>query len=149
MNLILFSFLISLSTFAAEVPVKDNILFAFEKCKSLSVDLNTGLLKENNEKAFDIHCKMKSSDEMEFTCDFFDPGSDQKQSVELLRGGKDKNNVGTLRNAYGTFLRLYFEKSSAQYETSIISDDGRSYGKKVCSGIYILEKEALKKKTKS
>ena len=139
-------FILMTSAFAAEVPFGDNILFAFEKCKTLTVDLKSGTLTEAQVDAFDLHCKVKGKDQMEYTCESFDTGSDKKTGLELLRGGKDKNNIGTLRNAGGGTIRLNVEKNTAQYETLTMDEVGIAYGRKMCVGIYLYEKEALKKK---
>ena len=136
------------SAFAAEVPFGDNILFAFEKCKTLTVDLKSGTLTEAQLDAFDLHCRVRGKDQMEYTCESFDPGSEKKIALELLRGGKDKNNIGTLRNVGGGSIRVNLEKNTAQYETPTMDEVGIAYGRKMCVGIYLYEKEALKKRPK-
>ena len=134
------------SAFAAEVPFGDNILFAFEKCKTLTVDLKAGTLTEVQVDGFDSHCKTQSSDQLEYTCESFDPNSQKKIGLEQLKGGKDKNGIGNLKNAGGGHIRVSLEKNTAQYETPIMDELGRTYGRKMCVGIYLYEKEALKKK---
>jgi hypothetical protein len=139
-------FLLVTSVYAAEIPFGDNILFAFEKCKTLNVDLNAGTLTEVQVDAFDLHCKTQDSDLMNYTCESFDPSSQKKIGLEQLKGGKDKNGIGNLRNAGGGYIRVSLEKNTAQYETPLMDELGRKYGRKMCVGIYLYEKDGLKKK---
>lgn len=121
---------------AAAVPLKDNILFGFEKCKSLSVDLEKGQLKEAVSSSFDVHCKKKG--DMEFTCDFFATGSSKKISQEDFSGGSELG-VAELKDKNNRKIRFLIGKNFASYESGP--------EQKVCIGIYLFEQDALKKKT--
>lgn len=132
-KLILILLLISFAN--ANVPLKDNILFGFEKCKALSVDLENGQLKEALSSSFDLHCKKKGT--LEFSCDYFDTGSNKVLKTEEYTGGSDLG-VGELKNAAGNKIRFLIGKSYASFESAT--------DHKVCIGIYLFEQDALKKK---
>ena len=140
-KLFIASLLIS-SALADEIkPLDDNILFAFDKCKSITVDLNKTVLVEEVTAPFDIHCVNNESDKFQFKCDFFDAGSDKKKSLETLTGGRLVK-MGDLSNKGGTKIAFSFEKGSASFQTPL----EKSHGMKVCAGIFLLEKDAKKRK---
>lgn len=121
----------------AVVPLKDNVLFAFEKCKTLSTDLEKGQLVEAQAPTFDLVCKKREADQLDFTCDFFDPGSTKKIAQEKFSGG---SNLGAaeLKSSAGTKIRFLIGKNFATFEAP-----GEF---KVCVGFYLFEQDALKKK---
>lgn len=123
-------------TFAA-VPLSDNILFAFEKCKSLSVDLEKGQLKEAVSSSFDLHCLRKNENPLEFKCSYFDAGSDKKLKDETFTGGSDLG-VAELKNGSDKRIKFLIGKSFASFEA------GSEL--KLCAGIYLFEKDALKRR---
>lgn len=125
---------LSFSVFSA-VPLKDNILFGFEKCKALSVDLEKGQLKESVSSSFDVHCRKK--DALELDCIFYETGSSKKISQEIFSGGSDLG-VGELKDKEGRKIRFLIGKNYASFESGP--------EQKVCIGIFIFEKEALKAK---
>lgn len=130
-------FFIFLSFQTHAVPLRDNILFAFEKCKTLSVDLEKGQLKESVSPAFDLHCaKIKDAPET-IKCFYFDPGTDKKLGEEIFSGGSELG-VAELKDKKGTKLKFLIGKTFASYENPEEN--------KVCAGIYLFEQEALKKK---
>ena len=118
------------------VPLKDNVLFAFEKCKMLTADLEKGQLKETVESSFDLHCK-KASDR-EYKCEYFEPSSNKKQNTETFTGDSDLG-VAELKSSDGKKLKFLIGKNYAVFES------GPEL--KACVGIYIFEQEALKKKS--
>ncbi len=128
-------FLFSISVASANVPLRDNILFGFEKCKALSVDLENGQLKEAFSSSFDLHCKKKSN--LEFSCNYFETGSSKVLKTEEFSGGSDLG-VAELKNQAGNKIRFLIGKSYASFES--VTDH------KVCIGIYLFEQDALKKK---
>lgn len=139
-------FLLFISAQAAEMnPLNDNILFAFDKCKTISVDLNKTALVETVDPAFDIHCLNNESDKLLFRCDFFDVGSKNKKALEALTGGRD-GKIGQLSNKGGTTITFSLEKGTAAFDSPVASKELAHPARKVCAGIFIFEKEALKKK---
>lgn len=135
--MIIYFFLIfSVLSFSASIPLNDNILFAFEKCKTLSVDLNKGLLKEEIVKGFDVHCQKIINTQFDFDCDFFETSSSQKIERIKFLGGSDLG-VASLVNESHQRINFLIGKNFASFESD--------KEKKVCIGIYIFEKEALKK----
>jgi hypothetical protein len=135
-NINLFLFILVLTPSAWAVPLKDNILFGFEKCKSLSVDLEKGLLKEVPASSFDVHCKKKN--ETDFSCDFFETGSTKSIGLEVFSGGSELG-VAELKDKHQRKLRFLIGKNFASYESGP--------EQKVCIGIYLFEQDALKKKS--
>jgi hypothetical protein len=134
----LISVWILLSGAAHAVPLSDNVLFAFEKCKSLSIDLEKGLLKESPSQAFDLHCQKMPEKATDLKCAFFDQGSTKKLSEEIFTGGSELGEA-ELKDKNQRRIRFLIGKSFASFES------GSEL--KACAGIYIFEKEALKKKT--
>lgn len=118
----------------ANVPLKDNLLFGFEKCKILTVDLQKGQLIEASAPGFDVVCKKKT--DLEFSCDYFDTGSSRVLKTETFKGGSDLG-AGELTSAAGDKLRFLIGKTYAAFEAGP--------EKKVCVGIYLFEQDALKK----
>lgn len=118
------------------VPLKDNLLFAFDKCKSLSVDIEKGQLKETPELPFDLHCK-KTGDR-DFKCDYFEPSSNKKQKEETFTGESDLG-VAELKNSSGKKIKFLIGKNFSSFEAGAEL--------KACVGIYLFEQEALKKKS--
>lgn len=119
------------------VALKDNLLFAFEKCKSLSVDLHKGQLKEAVVSSFDLHCRKSSDKDLELKCEFFETGS-QKKSEEVVFSGGSELGEGELKDKKGRTIKFLIGKGFASFE------DPSAH--KVCVGIFLFEKEALKKK---
>lgn len=132
--IIMLSSLISASI--AGVPIRDNLLFAFDKCKSLSVDVEKGQLKEVPELGFDLHCK--KTGEKEFKCEYFEPSSSKKQKDENFTGESDLG-IAELKNTSGTKIKFLIGKNFASFESASEL--------KACIGIYLFEQEALKKKS--
>lgn len=120
------------------VPLRDNVLFGFEKCKSLSVDLEKGQLKEAVSSSFDLHCKKKEA--LTMSCDFFETGSSKKIEEHTFTGGSDLG-VAELVDGKGRKIRFLIGKNYASYESGP--------EQKVCIGIYLFEKDALKAKSGS
>lgn len=121
-------------------PLSDGILFGFEKCKKLSVDLEVGQLKEEVVSSFDIHCKKTLKDSKELDCIFFDTGSNKKIGQEFFTGGSDLGR-GELTGPTGNKIKFLLGKKYASYESKL--------NEKVCVGIFIFEQDALKKKVSS
>ena len=134
-------FLFSLITHASEVvPIRDNILFAFERCKTLSVNLEKGQLAESMTSSFDLHCKQSSSNALEFVCDTFDTGSSKKLSQSIYTGG---SNLGKaeLIDKEGRKIQFLIGKGFASWQSGV--------DQKVCAGIFIFERDALKQRSSS
>jgi hypothetical protein len=123
----------------AGVPLTDNVLFAFEKCKSLSVDLEKGQLKEAIAPSFDVRCEKVPETKEDLTCSFYDQGSTKALSKEAFTGSSDLG-VAELKDKNGRKMKFLIGKGYASYESGT--------EQKVCIGIYIFEKEALKRKSK-
>lgn len=121
----------------AGVPLTDNILLAFEKCKALSVDLEKGQLKEGPAAAFDVRCEKVPDTKEELLCSFYDPGSNKALSKETFTGSSDLG-VAEIKDKTGKKMKFLIGKSFASYESGP--------EQKVCIGIYIFEKDALKRK---
>lgn len=130
---------ISLPIFAKPVPVKDNILFGFEKCKELSVDLEKGQLIEAKSSSFDLHCKKIPGEDLNFKCGFFETGSSNKFHESIFTGGSSLG-IGELKDADGQKLNFLIGKTFASFESG-------TKGNKVCAGVFIFEKEALRQKS--
>ena len=115
-------------------------MFAFEKCKALSVDLEKGQLKETAAAPpFDLHCARVKEDPAALKCFSFDPGSDKKLSEETFTGGSELG-VAELKDKNGTKIRFLIGKTYASYENLM--------DHKVCVGIYLFEQDAIKKAKK-
>ena len=146
--MLLINFLISLliaPVFASDVqPLGDNILFAFERCQTLSVDLKKAGLQVATVPGFDMHCVMNSSNVLEFKCDYIDVVTNKKMQLEVMSGGKKGSNV-SLMSKGGTTIKFVIGNQNAYYMTAL-TDNESIQGSKVCSGIFLFEKEALKKK---
>jgi len=121
----------------AGVPLTDNVLLAFEKCKSLSVDLEKGQLKEAPAAAFDVRCEKVPDTKEDLLCAFYDQGSSKALSKESFTGSSDLG-VAELKDKTGKKMKFLIGKSYASYESGP--------EQKVCIGIYIFEKDALKRK---
>lgn len=134
---LLFTSILSLPNYTwGGVPLKDNLLFAFEKCKMLAPDVEKGQLKETLESSFDLHCKKSS--ERDFKCDYFEASSNKKQKEETFNGDSDLG-VAELKSADGKKIKFLIGKNFATYES------GPEL--KACVGIYLFEQDALKKKS--
>ena len=123
---------------AGVVALKDNILFAFEKCKALSVDLHKGQLKEAITSSFDLHCRKVPEKPLEMKCEFFETGSSKSTSEALFKGGSELGE-GLLKDESGRKIQFLIGKGFASFESPP--------EQKVCIGIYLFEKDALKKKS--
>lgn len=130
---------ISFSVFAKPVAIKDNILFGFEKCKELNVDLEKGQLIEAKTSSFDLHCKKISGEKFNFKCSFFETGSSNKFHEAIFTGGSNLG-IGELKDNEGQKINFVIGKTFASYESG-------TRGNKVCAGVFIFEKDALKQKT--
>jgi hypothetical protein len=137
--IILFLFYTSL-VFAGSVPIKDNLLFGFEKCKSLSVDLEKGQLKENVSSSFDVHCKKNKNNGLAFNCDFFETGSDKKFLTKEFTGGSDLG-IAELKTNSGEVIEFLIGKKYSSFKSN---KDLRA-----CVGIFLFESEAIKKRSES
>lgn len=126
----------SILTFAEPVPLPDNILFAFEKCKTLSANLEKGQLREEVNPAFDVHCMKEGEKKLELKCSFFEADGNKKLESTVFTGGSDLG-VGELKDPKGRKINFLLGKSFASFDSS---DEH-----KVCVGIHIFEKDALKK----
>gem|GEM_PF-1955736 len=133
---LIFSFGIS----AKPVSLKDNVLFGFEKCKSLSVDLEKGQLKEAISSSFDLHCRKQNPESLEFKCTYFDTGSDKKVNEIAFTGGSNLG-AAVLKDNEGRIIKFLIGKKFASYESQ--SEH------KVCAGIFIFEQDALKQRASS
>lgn len=135
-------FILSSTLFAAAdvVPLKDNILFAFERCKTLSVNLEKGQLAETVTSSFDLHCKQSAEKSLEYTCAIFDTGSSKKLSESVYTGG---SNLGKalLSDKDGREIEFLIGKGFASFKSGP--------EQKVCAGIFIFERDALKQKSSS
>ena len=143
MLILILLFIFSFSSFPADsdrVSLKDNILFAFERCKTLAVNLEKGQLAEPITSSFDLHCKQNVSSPMEFICDTFDAGSNKKIGQAVFRGG---SNLGKaeLNDKSGRKIEFLIGKRFASYQSGP--------EQKVCIGIFIFEQDALKQKSSS
>jgi hypothetical protein len=121
------------------VSIKDNVLLAFEKCKSLSVNLEKGQLIEGRSPSFDLVCKKINGSETDFSCEFFEAGSSKKYSEEKFTGGSNLG-VAELRSSSGAKVRFLFGKSFASFESPADF--------KACLGFYLFEKDALKEQSR-
>lgn len=136
--LLIFILLFSRPTLAGVVALKDNMLFAFEKCKRLSVDLQKGQLIEAVVDSFDLHCRKIPSKPLELKCDFFATGSQKKASEAVFKGGSELGE-GLLKDDKGRRIRFLIGKGFASFESPP--------EQKACIGIFLFEKDALKKKS--
>lgn len=134
MRLISFILLLTVSAMAGAVPLKDNILLGFDKCKSLSVDLNKGQLTEAVATSFDMICKIKTGSEL--NCDYFETGSSKKISTAVFTGGSELGEA-ELKDKEGRKIRFLIGKNFASFESGP--------EQKVCIGIYLFEQDAIKK----
>ena len=142
---IILSFLPNL-VFSQEVEaLNDNLLFAFDKCRTFNLNLKKTAIEEAHSRPFDLHCVQANTDKKLFKCDYFDTASNKKGDLENLTGGK-VGKLGTLTSKGGTSIRFSLEKGSASYEVIIPSEDGLENSRKLCVGIFLFEKEALKRK---
>lgn len=123
---------------AGVVSLKDNILFAFEKCKALSVDLHKGQLKEAVVSSFDLHCRKIPGKPLGLKCEFFKTGSQKKDSEAVFKGGSELGE-GLLKDDKGRKIQFLIGKGFASFESPP--------EQKVCIGIFLFEKDALKKKS--
>lgn len=137
---VLSMFLIS-ATEAAVVPIKDGILFGFERCKSLSVDLKKGTLQENLMPSFDMHCRKSVLKDLEFTCDIFETSSNKKLGREKFSGGSELGEAVLKDESGQKTIKFLIGLKYASYTSA--SDN------KVCAGIFIFEQDALKQKSSS
>lgn len=134
----LFLLLLVLSFDVVAVPIKDNVLFAFEKCKTLVVDLEKGQLKEVLLPPFDVHCKKNSnSKSTEFNCIFYNPENNQKIKEEIFSGNSELG-LAELRKSNEEKINFLIGRKFASFDS--LKDHT------VCIGFYLFEEEALKQK---
>lgn len=131
--------LVATPGYAGVVALKDNILFAFEKCKSLSVDLHKGQLKEAVVSSFDLHCLKVPDKPLDMKCIFFETGSQKKSSEAMFKGGSDLGEA-LLKDKEGRKIKFLIGKGFASFESPS--------EQKVCIGIYLFEHDALKRKSR-
>ena len=129
--------LLTTSVQARVVSLKDNLLFAFEKCKSLSVDLHKGQLIEAVSSSFDVVCKKVPNKPKDFSCEFFEAGSSKKSSESVFTGGSELGE-GSLKDKNGKHIRFLIGKGFASFQNP--------QEHTACIGIFLFEKEALKKR---
>ena len=138
LNLII---ILSSTLFAADVvPLKDNVLFAFERCKTLAVNLEKGQLAETVTSSFDLHCKQSPENSLEYTCATFDTGSNKKLSESNYTGGSNLGKA-SLKDNQGREIEFLIGKGFASFKSGP--------EQKVCAGIFIFERDALKQKSSS
>ena len=123
--------------FAGVVPLKDNFLVAFERCKALSVDLEKGQLREAVVSSLDLHCMKVPGEPLQMKCDFFENQASKKTTESLFTGGSELG-VASFADKQGNRIKFLIGKGFASFESSEEN--------KVCAGIYLFEKDALKKK---
>ncbi|MFP5386230.1 MAG: hypothetical protein ACLGHN_09135 [Bacteriovoracia bacterium] len=134
---ILIFLILTAPAMAGVVPLKDNFLVAFEKCKSLSVNLERGQLKEAVVSSFDLHCMKVSGEPFQMKCEFFENQTDKKTEESLFTGGSELG-VAAFSDKQGRKIKFLIGKQFASFESPEEN--------KVCAGIYLFEKDALKKK---
>lgn len=132
-----FVLLFPILAFGATMPLQDNILFAFDRCKVLSVELKSGKWQESYAASFDIHCRKNSEDKNQMNCDFFATDSSKKLSQEIYKGGSELG-AAELLGPEGKKITFLLGYKYASFESPS--------EKKICAGIYLFEQEALKKK---
>ncbi len=130
-------FVLFLSFSLGAAPLKDNVLFAFEKCKTLKADLDKGQLREESVAGFDLHCFKQIANVNELKCIAFDPGTDRKLNETVMTGGSELGEA-TLTDMEGAKIRFLIGKTYASYENP--------NAHKVCIGIHLFEEDAKKKK---
>ena len=134
---IIILFTLGAQAFAGVVPLKDNFLIAFEKCKVLSVDLEKGQLREAVVSSLDLHCLKVAGEPLQVRCDFFENQAHQKTDESTFTGGSELG-VASLKDRNGRKIKFLIGKGFASFESPEEN--------KVCAGIYLFEKDALKKK---
>lgn len=137
MSVLSFFLLFPILAFGAAMPLQDNLLFAFDRCKILSVDLKSGKWQESYSNSFDIHCRKSSDNKNKMNCDFFATDSSNKISQEIYKGGSELG-AAELLGPEGKKITFLLGHKFASFESPS--------EKKVCVGIYLFEQEALKKK---
>jgi hypothetical protein len=129
------------TTHSKIVPLSDNVVFAFEKCKTLSVDLEKGLLVESLSPSFDLHCK-KISDSMNsngLLCDLFREGSNKKNEQIRFTGGSDLGRA-QLKSDTGMSINFLVGKKYASFSNQ------SEHQSQMCVGFFLFEKELMQKK---
>jgi len=129
------------TTHSKIVPLSDNVVFAFEKCKTLSVDLEKGLLVESLSPSFDLHCK-KISDSMNsngLLCDLFREGSNKKNEQIRFTGGSDLGRA-QLKSDTGMSINFLVGKKYASFSNQ------SEHQSQMCAGFFLFEKELMQKK---
>lgn len=99
------------------------------------MDLEKGQLKEAVTSSFDLHCLRLGDRPLELKCSYFDTGSNHKIKEEIFKGGSDLG-VGELLNG-DKKIRFLIGKNFSSYESGS--------EQKVCAGIFLFEKDALKR----
>ncbi|MGE3608375.1 MAG: hypothetical protein AB7I27_02215 [Bacteriovoracaceae bacterium] len=122
-------------------PIGDNFLIAFDKCRSLAVNLKNGQLGEVQSSPFDLYCKVARFDAV---CDFFHPGENKRFDTRTFNGGLNYE-LGRFSHEHQA-IRFDVKTKFAYFEGTPDLKGTKFEGKKVCSGVFILEKEAKKKK---
>lgn len=146
MNLLLINLIFLIGTAVAGdiKPLEDNVLMAFDRCRSLSVNLQKGEMQVSESPAFDMHCISKGNSSTEFKCDYIDVKTNKRTQLEVLSGGKSDQDV-SLSSIGGTKVKFRLGRQNAYFETPL-TDNESIQGRRICAGIFLMEKEALKKK---
>jgi hypothetical protein len=84
-----------------------------------------------------VKCERSQEKKEELLCSFYDTGSSKPLSKETFTGGSDLG-VAELKDKAGRKIKFLIGKSFASYESGP--------EQKVCVGIFIFEKDALKRK---
>lgn len=121
--------------------VHDNFLIAFDKCRSLAVNLKNGQVGEVHSSAFDVYCKINGIDA---TCDYFQPGETKRFESKGLKGGLD-GETGIFKDDK-QMIKFDTKTNFAYFEGTPDLKGTKFQGKKICSGVFIFEREARKKK---
>lgn len=89
-----------------------------------------------------MHCKATIG--LEFKCDYIDIKTNKRSLLEVFNGGKIGANV-VLSSKGSSSLKFILGNQNAYYETPLTENE-QIQGRKICSGIFLLEKDALKRK---
>jgi hypothetical protein len=134
---VLFILFFAVNVFSKPLPLKDNLLFGFEKCRALSVDLEKGQITETPANTFDAVCRKKG--DLNFSCEFYETGSTKKISEDAFTGGSELG-IGELKSATGQKITFLIGKPFASF--SSWSEQ------KACVGVFYFELDARKKAKK-
>lgn len=122
-------------------PVSDNFLIAFDKCRSLAVNLKNGQVGEVHSSPFDVYCKVSGIDA---TCDYFQPRETKRFESRGFKGGLNAE-TGIFKDE-SQMIKFDIKTNFAYFEGTPDLKGTKFQGKKICSGVFIFEREARKKK---